>query len=961
MTYQPPALLIEQELVSVPAANSLPLHACILAPRYGLHRYGVEGEEALLGAYDDTSGNSFTAWPDKAADGVVDVSSAILKVKDAVLQYFNDAVTGDGGTAPIGLLEDNGNRIRFDTYIFKTANGYSRSAVLGSRDVRIGDAIRVTFGSTTVDSIVSGLVADVDEATVAGDVAGGDATPDTGNAAEIVAASSNEDSPLPGKASMTVTLDETGFTGLAYGHPSETYILTVKTAGSGNKLPGTVFTVTANNGDDDGELTASAYGTAYEIGDQGATIEFGSGASETINVGDSMTVTFEAKNVVPTLEAAGTYIGAIDTTYIVEVVTGGIVGRGSLSGDITAVADNGSGAARITSASHGLVSGDKVTISGTTSYNGSALTITKITDDTFDIVTSYVADETGSWVEYVSTNSVTIKATTINGSDAMTTTAVTADAHNVIGTQGVTLQFQEDEDLVTGDKYLVAVTAAGLGAVRTLVLRDKLTGATDVSTLDVTLSLIDDIDLGDEWWTASTASIIVGGGATYTTAMYLGITTAHTLLSGDLYMEYRELLTADANKLLGLSNVLDVEDNLGPAVEDNPLSLMVKAALTPADGTLVYYIQLETDDLDGYETAAGIQDWRLEPYSLVPYSTEQDVCDALEASVEFSSAKERALYRQLIRGIDVPVYDSFYTIGNDENDLLATLIGTDLVCANAEFVAEGVRAGDKVHINYQPDNKGGTVYDTYVIDEVVSDTELTVTEAPAADIGIAIKMEVWRTATPNEYVASVGAVAQQHENRRVCALWSDSLAFGGETDVSKAVLAAYIAGLRSAVAPHQPLSHYELQNLDITTTITLGGTQLNNMAAQGVWIVHEDAAGDVYSRHQLTTDMQDVGHREQSVTTNADAIVRDFRDYVSDLYGRGNVSDEMLELIRSRLYSVKSLITARSFPPQIGPQLQDMTIEKLYKDPVNKDQIWCEVDLDLPEPLNILNIKFRIF
>jgi hypothetical protein len=276
-------------------------------------------------------------------------------------------------------------------------------------------------------------------------------------------------------------------------------------------------------------------------------------------------------------------------------------------------------------------------------------------------------------------------------------------------------------------------------------------------------------------------------------------------------------------------------------------------------------------------------------------------------------------------------------------------------------LANGVRPGDTIHINYQPDNKGGVVFDSYTVDTVISDTQLTVTQAPASDLTIAVKMEVWRTATATEYANNVAAVAQLHNDRRVCALWCDWLAFGGETNVSKSILAAYVAGLRSAVAPHQPLSNYELSNLDIMITIPLGGSQLNTMAGNGVWVVYEDESGTVLSRHQLTTDPQSLPYREQSITTNADAIVRDFRDNVQDLYGKGNVSEEMLELIRSRLYSVKSQIVSRNFPPQIGPQLQDMTIERLYIDPVNKDRINCEVDLDLPEPLNQLYIKFRIF
>jgi hypothetical protein len=746
--------------------------------------------------------------------------------------------------------------------------------------VALGDYIKVVFGATTVESAVSGLVADVDDATVDTPAAA-----DAGNAANSVLTETADVSGLTDDTNVSGTVDASAFTALAYGYPAEQYILTVTTPGAGNKMAGTVFAVNAVNGDDDGTYTAGLTGVAVALGAQGVTLALTYDGSEDVQVGDTIVVDAAILYNAPTLEAAGSYIGVIDTTYIVEVVNGGLVGT-----DLD----------------------------------------------------------------------ITVKATTINGSDAMPATLVTADLYNVIGTQGVTMNFVTGDQLVTGDRYLVEVTAAGQGAFRTLVLRDNLTGATDTDTLEVTLGLVDTIDLGSSYWTAAAASIAVAAAAQYM-GTYLGTAQLHNVLGGELYMDYRELLTVGANVLNSIESVLDVEDVAGPAVEDNPLGLMLKAALTPADGTRVYWIQLESDDLAGYVAAAEIQDYRLEPYSLVPYSTEQAVCDALQTSVNEASAIDRALYRQLIRGVDIPVYDAYYTQDSVGGDLLATLIGTDLVCANAEFVSEGVRAGDKIHINYQPDNKGGMVYDTYVVDEVVSDTEITVTEAPSSDLTIAVKMEVWRTATASEYADAVAAIAALHNDRRVCALWCDKLAFGGEEDVSKAILASYIAGLRSAVAPHQPLSNYELSNLDITITIPLGSSQLNTIAGAGIWIVLEDESGVTYSRHQLTTDMQDVGHREQSITTNADSIIRDFRDNVQDLYGKGNVSDEMLELIRSRLYSVKSQITARSFPPQIGPQLQDMTIEKLYKDEVNKDRIWCECDLDLPEPLNTLYIKFRIF
>lgn len=51
-----------------------------------------------------------------------------------------------------------------------------------------------------------------------------------------------------------------------------------------------------------------------------------------------------------------------------------------------------------TSAAHGLRNGDLITISSTTNYDGSSLTISEVTTDTFQIITDFVADDaTGTW------------------------------------------------------------------------------------------------------------------------------------------------------------------------------------------------------------------------------------------------------------------------------------------------------------------------------------------------------------------------------------------------------------------------------------------------------------------------------------------------------------------------------------------------------------------------------------
>ena len=64
---------------------------------------------------------------------------------------------------------------------------------------------------------------------------------------------------------------------------------------------------------------------------------------------------------------------------------------------ITAMANGGTDVTTITSASHGRVNGDTVTISGTTNYNGT-FTISGVTTNTFNIPKAFVAnDATGTY------------------------------------------------------------------------------------------------------------------------------------------------------------------------------------------------------------------------------------------------------------------------------------------------------------------------------------------------------------------------------------------------------------------------------------------------------------------------------------------------------------------------------------------------------------------------------------
>ena len=73
-------------------------------------------------------------------------------------------------------------------------------------------------------------------------------------------------------------------------------------------------------------------------------------------------------------------------------------GSGNLSGTITATSTSAGSTVNVTSASHGLITDDRITISGTTSYDGS-YSVTLVDTNTFTIsATNSESTETGSWV-----------------------------------------------------------------------------------------------------------------------------------------------------------------------------------------------------------------------------------------------------------------------------------------------------------------------------------------------------------------------------------------------------------------------------------------------------------------------------------------------------------------------------------------------------------------------------------
>jgi hypothetical protein len=908
MAYIQPQLRIFQEFEAALTAGLTPLYACIIGPQYGIHT----GDDcASLGDYDRTQSTTYS-WPDKSAGSTVEQDTAVVKFNDAVLRYYE----GSGFAVPSGT-DPGSNKIYASGLTLKTLNGYSRSSIFGTRDVAIGDKVNVVWDGNSVDTQVAGFEAETVDTI-------GTATAASGNQSATSAVAPTVDSQTIADNELTVAAGGS-YDGLAEGVVSETYTVTVTKAGASGIAEASIvsssgtddiagvtinytstaigtrgvtcsFTDTGSSSSSLGDSSSSSNGSIVSNSESSVTVSESSSSAndyEDLVVGDTWTISAQQDYAVPTPVAGGTYSGAENTTYIVKIVSGGIVG-------------------------------------------------------TDDIIYSVITD---------------------TGYDVQSNTVVSEAGDILIGNYGVTLTLTNGEQFAGGDVWSVDVLASDDGAVKTILLADKLVdGAEEAATSDtltVTISLVDDVELPSVYYTTDETSITILPSAKVT-GTYLGTSQQFTVLEADACVEYKDLLIDNTTTINAIDSISDVEDTLGPVTTANPLAKAVYSALLNSNGTTVYYVGVASDDFSGYSDALDVISTDQDVYSLVPLNKTTTVVNLFEGHVDEQSSAENNNWRRVVVNANVDQTSAIYTADSLGADITATVTdsagGSNYVNVFADgglFITNGVQAGDILRINYRP-YAGETIYDTAVIDSVENEEELVLLTSLDEEFPVEVKIEVHRTLNLTSYATAIGQAAGNISNRRVDYVWPDTISDGTE-DVSGVYLCAALAGLRSGVAPHAPLTNVEITGFyNPTRTKMFNATQLNIMAGNGVWIVTQDLSGAVFTRHQVTTDNTDVNKREQTITTNLDSISRQFREGFSDLIGRGNVSEEMLDIIRTRVHSLAEQVQGLPYPTTLGPQLQDYEITQLEVDPVLRDRILLTIAPVLPYPLNNLDITMVI-
>ncbi len=305
MSYVKPQLSIFQTYAETNTDGLVPLHSCIIGPKFGVHRYTKE-DQATLGEYDKENTTTYE-WPDRDNRSTIMLDNVKITAEDALISYYNGSnfsvpVDGPGGTV---LTSD---------IILQSTNSFSRDALFGSRDVTIGDKVIVSWDTeeiTTFITQVKGALGSEIKAAVKGE----------GNQASTTTVAPSVDSNTVADGDLSFSAGGV-YDNLINGVVSETYVCTVIKAGGDGVAE---FSIASASGKDDVSNVVVNYAST-NIGTKGVTLTTTDSDDGVFEVGETITMSAQQEYSIPAITEGGSYQGTSGTNYIVVFTEGGVIG-----------------------------------------------------------------------------------------------------------------------------------------------------------------------------------------------------------------------------------------------------------------------------------------------------------------------------------------------------------------------------------------------------------------------------------------------------------------------------------------------------------------------------------------------------------------------------------------------------------------------------------------------------------
>jgi hypothetical protein len=563
-----------------------------------------------------------------------------------------------------------------------------------------------------------------------------------------------------------------------------------------------------------------------------------------------------------------------------------------------------------------------------------------------------------------------------------------------LGNKGLTVTFAVSASITAGDVWTVGATAEADGAFKVIETTDVLpTTLVSGETWHLrSVRKVIDLEVGQLKDANTTNWSIANQTITLSAAIVVTDSTLNDnelpIRNADVFIQHRDLTTANAASIGSLSDPSLVAAKLGTVHPDNTLAQGVYDALSNAAGVSVYFCGLRTNDLAGYNVVLELARKSTLYYSLVPLTFDSSVKAAFVSHVNNLSTPENARWRITWLAAETPSTAALY-VDNDGDDYVGTitdgLVATEytLVTAVGTTFTTDLRPGDLYLTNYSTNVLGAAEFESYEIATVIDDLHLELVSGPASAV-TSRKFEVKRNYTTDEAIdilAALGDVAgpradtasgspdldgsssvTNFNNRRVRVVFPGTSKLAGVTKPGY-FLAAASAGLRSGVVPHQGLTNSPLIGFDDLTeaVITFTYDQLNRLASSGYWIVTQDVVGGpVYIRHQLTSDSSGLSQVEDSLTTNIDSISYGLHRAMAPYIGVWNINPDAIKSVRTAIWNELNYRQNNTYTARAGNQLISFSIDKLAQNATFKDRLDTTITLQPPYPMNFVTITLVV-
>ena len=440
--------------------------------------------------------------------------------------------------------------------------------------------------------------------------------------------------------------------------------------------------------------------------------------------------------------------------------------------------------------------------------------------------------------------------------------------------------------------------------------------------------------------TFGTSSITIPSSMTY---------NGQEIVGGDVQVSFRAKNSAYSDGLFTCGTIAEAEELFGDVTSKNPLGMMVAKGLANSNRTAINFIAVTEESAEGYSAALDILDEDKVVYGVVPFTTDEAILASIQERINLMSGPTQMNWKTGWFAYDIPTT----TVSADStlSGGAITLVGNGTKTVGvASTDLGGIKVGDKVVSGRLEALVTG-------VNVLASSVTLNKT-VPSGNHTPAV---FYRAPSAAEKVSLAKSACLYNDHRIRLIVTPGVASSSAPTEIiSNAYVAAACAGYRSGVAPHQPLTRATLTGFVIPSMGGLSATSLDEMAGSGIWLVVRNTLGEVFIRHQLTTDTDHYELREDSRMCNADEISRFIREQLEDYYGRANISDEFINALYVKLLSATAAIRARTYSAQLGPQILTAEAPVIERDPEMADRLRVHLEYTTPYPANNIDVYLTI-